>query len=460
MSDTITFKTKLSYGLGALGKDFACAPIYIFLMFYFTDVAGLPAAFVGTIFLAARVIDAITDPMMGMIVDNTRSKFGKFRPWIVIGTLLNAVALIALFSTHMFEGTTLYIYAAAAYIIWGLTYTIMDIPYWSLIPALSSSREEREKLVVWPRLFASLAWFVTGTYGLHIVGKLGNGDQGEGFFNVAILIAVLFVMSAFLIARNVREKASAQEMQKAEKFRFKDVLEIIGKNDQLKALIGSILSFQVANLLVGGFAIYYFSYALGNADLFPIYMMVAGIAEVAGVFLFPRIAAFLPRKYLWNIACGFPIVSCLTILVMGFISPGNAILIGIAGATIKFGVGIANALQTVMLADVVDYGEHKTGRRSESVIFSVQTMLVKFAGAAGGFIVGMGLTVIGYVPNVEQSASTIFGLEVMMVGIPAVLMAISAVIYKRYYRLHEGFNKDEYVANEKETPVKAIPAGA
>lgn len=443
MSDKITLQTKLSYGLGALGKDFACAPIYIFLMFYFTDVAGLSAAFVGTIFLAARIIDAVTDPMMGVIVDNTRSKFGKFRPWIVIGTMLNAIVLVGLFSTHMFEGTTLYIYAAAAYILWGLTYTIMDIPYWSMIPALSSERQEREKLVVWPRLFASLAWFITGTYGLHIVGELGNGNQGDGFFNVAMLIAVLFVMSAFLIARNVKEKAAPANAKPAEKFSFKDVLTIIGKNDQLKALIGTVLSFQIANLLVGGFAIYYFSYALGNAELFPVYMAVAGAAEVAGVFLFPRIAAFLPRKLLWPIACGFPVLSCVLLLVMGFVAPANAIMIGMAGAAIKFGVGIANALQTVMLADVVDYGEHKTGRRSESVIFSVQTMLVKFAGAAGGFIVGVGLSVVGYVPNVEQSASTIMGLEFMMIGLPAIMMTISGLIYQRYYRLHEGFNKDD-----------------
>ncbi|MPW31807.1 melibiose:sodium transporter MelB [Agarivorans sp. B2Z047] len=448
MSVQITLQTKLSYGLGALGKDFACAPIYIFLMFYFTDVAGLSAAFVGTIFLAARIVDAVSDPMMGVIVDNTRSKFGKFRPWIVIGTLLNAVVLVGLFSTHMFEGTTLYIYAAAAYILWGLTYTIMDIPYWSMIPALSSSRQEREKLVVWPRLFASLAWFVTGTYGLHIVGKLGDDDQGQGFFNVAILIAVLFVMSAFLIARNVKEKSAPANAKPAERFNFKDVLVIIGKNDQLKALIGTVLSFQIANLLVGGFAIYYFSYALGNADLFPIYMMVAGAAEVAGVFLFPRIASALPRKHLWVIACGFPVLSCITLLIMGFTIPGNLILIGIAGAAIKFGVGIANALQTVMLADVVDYGEYKTGRRSESVIFSVQTMLVKFAGAAGGFIVGIGLSVVGYVPNVEQSDSTIMGLQFMMVGVPAILMTVSAFVYKRYYHLHEGFNKKQNDMNE------------
>ena len=456
MSDKITLQTKLSYGLGALGKDFACAPIYIFLMFYFTDVAGLSAAFVGTIFLAARIIDAITDPMMGVIVDNTRSKFGKFRPWIVIGTLLNAIVLVGLFSTHMFEGPALYLYAAAAYILWGLTYTIMDIPYWSMIPALSSERQEREKLVVWPRLFASLAWFITGTYGLHIVGVLGEGNQGDGFFNVAMLIAVLFVMSAFLIARNVKEKAAPANAKPAEKFSFKDVLVIIGKNDQLKALIGTVLSFQIANLLVGGFAIYYFSYALGNPELFPVYMMVAGAAEVAGVFLFPRIAAKLPRKHLWKMACGFPIMSCIVLLVMAVMFPGNAFLIGLAGAAIKFGVGIANALQTVMLADVVDYGEYKTGRRSESVIFSVQTMLVKFAGAAGGFIVGVGLSVVGYVPNVEQTADTIMGLHFMMVGLPAILMAVSGFVYQRYYRLHDGFNKDDVEAEMVDAkPVQA-----
>ncbi|ENH7395271.1 MFS transporter, partial [Vibrio vulnificus] len=139
------------------------------------------------------------------------------------------------------------------------------------------------------------------------------------------------------------------------------------------------------------------------------------------------------------------------LLLMGFVAPANALMIGMAGAAIKFGVGIANALQTVMLADVVDYGEHKTGRRSESVIFSVQTMLVKFAGAAGGFIVGVGLSVVGYVPNVEQSASTIMGLEFMMIGLPAIMMTISAVIYQRYYHLHEGFDKSAVESEVKGT---------
>ncbi|MFB9136921.1 melibiose:sodium transporter MelB [Vibrio sp. AK197] len=441
MSSKLTIKTKASYGLAALGKDFACAPIYIFLMFYFTDVAGISAGFIGTIFLAARVIDAVTDPIMGMIVDNTRSRFGKFRPWIVIGTLLNSVVLIALFRTHTFEGTPLYIYAAAAYILWGLTYTIMDIPFWSMIPALSSSRQEREKLVVWPRIFASMAWFVTGTYGLTIIKKLGNGDQGEGFSNLALLVAVLFIMSAFLVARNVKENTTVD--QKTARFNLKDVVYILKSNDQLKALISSVLTFQIANMIVGGFAIYYFTYALNKVELFSIYMMVSGISEVAGVFLLPRIARIIPRKNLWLFAMSFPILSSLSLLVMCTYFPGSVFLVALSGGAIKFGVGLTNALQTVMLADVVDYGEYKTGHRSESVIFSVQTMLVKFAGAAGGFVVGVGLSLVGYIPNAVQTTETISGLEFMMIWLPTLLMLASIIIYKKFYRLHNGFDKNK-----------------
>ena len=120
----------------------------------------------------------------------------------------------------------------------------------------------------------------------------------------------------------------------------------------------------------------------------------------------------------------------------GLFAPENGILVGIAGAALKFGGGLSNGLSTVMLADVVDYGEYKTGHRSESIIFSIQTMLVKFAGALSGFFVGIGLTAIGYVPNVEQSDETILGLRALMIGIPTLLVLLSAYIYKRSYRLN------------------------
>ena len=137
----LTFREKYSYGVGALGKDLVYAIVATYLMVYFTDVVKLNPAFVGTLFLVARLWDAINDPAMGMIVDNTRSKFGKFRPWIFIGTVINAVVLIFLFRKPDLEGLPLYAYFSIVYILWGMTYTIMDIPYWSMLPALTSDKE-------------------------------------------------------------------------------------------------------------------------------------------------------------------------------------------------------------------------------------------------------------------------------------------------------------------------------
>ncbi|MBT5134265.1 MAG: melibiose:sodium transporter MelB, partial [Halieaceae bacterium] len=242
-ADRILLRTKCSYGLGALGKDFACSIVYLFLMYYYTDVVGVPAAFVGTLFLFARVIDAVSDPVMGMVVDNTRGRLGKFRPWIVIGTLINSLALLALFSAHHFSGAELLVYVTVTYIVWGLSYTIMDIPFWSMVPALSSAREERERLVVWPRLFASFAWMVVGTYGLASVGFLGAGDEGRGFFLLSGVIIVSFIISALITVTQVKERVRSTTDR--ERFSLGDVVTILKSNDQLASLIGCVLTFNI-----------------------------------------------------------------------------------------------------------------------------------------------------------------------------------------------------------------------
>lgn len=430
----ISLNTKASYGVGALGKDLACSIIYIYLMFYYTDVAGLSAAFVGTLFLVARIVDAVTDPMMGMIVDNTRSRFGKFRPWIAIGTLVNSAVLIAVFSTHQLSGTSLYVYAAVTYILWGVTYTIMDIPYWSIIPSLSSVRSERDKLVVWPRIFASFAWMLMGAYGLWAIGVLGDGDQGKGFQWFSIIIVGCFILSTVLICLNVKEQVTQRTGQ--QKFNLKDVKHILTSNDQLKSFIGVVLAFNISHQLVGGFAIYYFTYAIGNPDLFPMFMLVSGVAEMVGVFLFPHLVKRFERNTMWLLASALPAICCLILFLTGLLAPNSAILVGIAGVALKFGVGLANGLSTVMLADVVDYGEVKTGHRSESIIFSVQAMLVKFAGAMSGFLIGLGLTAVNYVPNEVQTEQTVLGLKLIMYLCPLLFVISSVFVYQLFYKLN------------------------
>lgn len=437
---SISTTSKLSYGIGALGKDLACSIIYLYLMFYYTDVVGLSAAFVGSLFLFARIWDAITDPVMGLIVDNTRSRWGKFRPWILIGTIINSATMIGVFICHEFEGVWLYVYASVSYVLWGMTYTMMDIPYWSMIPSLTKEKSEREKIVVVPRLFASIAWLIMGAFGLKAIDWLGDGDSATGFVRVSIAIAIFFIISAVITVVNVKDVVDVKISKP--KISLKDMVNIITKNDQLKALIGIVLTFNMAMQLAGGFAIYYFAYAIGNKDLFPVFMMLSGAAEIAGLVLFPKVVASVSRPTVWRLACIFPLLSCVILLISGIFMPESHVLVGLSGALLKLGSGFSLAMATVMLADVVDYGEYKTGMRSESVIFSVQTMLVKAASAFAGFLIGIGLTIIGYVPNEVQDVDTIFGMRILMIGIPFILVAASFFIYRRYYKLNGQYHDD------------------
>jgi melibiose permease len=310
----------------------------------------------------------------------------------------------------------------------------MDIPFWSMVPALSSSREERERLVVWPRLFASFAWTIMGAYGLAAVGYLGGASEGHGFFQLSGFIVLVFLASAAVTFFRVKEQVSTTVA--SERFKLRDVVKLLRSNDQLASLIGCVLSFNVATQLVGGFAIYYFSYAIGKPELFPMFALVSGAAEMMGVFLFPWLCRYLPRGMTWYIASSIAMACSLVLLIGSVLAPTSGVLVAVAGAALKFGGGVANGLGTVMLADVVDYGHFKTGKRSESILFSVQTMLVKFAGALSGFLIGAGLSVIGYIPNEEQSDLTVMGLRVMMIALPAGFLMISIWVYKSSFRLH------------------------
>lgn len=447
----VSFKEKYSYGIGALGKDLACSIVFVYIMFYFTDVIGLDPMFVGTVMLVARFWDAINDTMMGILVDNTRSRFGKFRPWILSGTIINAFAMVFLFTKPGLTGSAQAYYFGAMYIIWGMTYTIMDIPYWSMLPTLSNDPNERNQIAVIPRIFASLAWLIMGTFGLQIIAKLGNvgdltGDaktaaQAVGFERFAILIAVVFVISSIITCLNVREK-TAPETKKAEKVSFKQAMGVIKQNDQLVAFIGILLAFNLITQLTGGIALYYFKYAVGNEDLFSVYSGFSGISEITGLLLFPIVAKRFSRTTVYAAACTLPVFGLISLVVTGIFRPEAAALVAISGIIFKLGSGLSLGASTVMLADIVDYGEYKLHTRNESIIFSIQTMLVKLASALSGYLTGAGLTMVGYVANQEQTALTITGIRVLMSGVPAVLSILSFFLFAKFFKIKGEFHKE------------------
>ena len=434
----LSFREKYSYGIGALGKDFAYAIVSSYLMIYFTDLVGLNPAFVGTLFLVARLWDAINDPVMGMIVDNTRTKWGKFRPWILIGTVMNAAVIVFLFRKPNLEGTALYAYYSVVYILWGMTYTVMDIPYWSMIPSLSNDKEEREKISVIPRIFASTAWLLIGAFGLTLIDKLGNGDALKGYQLLAVGVSVIFVLTILITVFNVKERV--QLGGNSEKVSVKQMIDVIRRNDQLIAFIGVVLAMNLITQIAGGTSLYYFKYVIGNEKLNQVFYAFSGLAEIAGLMLFPILTQKIGRQSVFKLASILPVIGLAMLFVFGIVAPTNAALIAFAGIILKSGSGLLLGSTTVMLADVVDYGQYKLGTRNESIIFSAQTFLVKAASAVSGWLVGVGLSIAGYVPNAVQNASTILGLKVLMIGLPILCAIVMFIVYKNKYKINGEFH--------------------
>ncbi|WP_432272153.1 MFS transporter [Catenibacterium mitsuokai] len=217
-------RVKYSFAFGALGKDLIYGMIATFSMIYFTDIIKVAPAFIGTMFFVAKIWDAFNDLFMGMLVDNTRSRYGKFIPWLVVGTLINAFVFVIVFTDFHLTGVNLCIFASVIYVLWGMTYTIMDIPYWSVIPNLTSDPEEREKVSVLPRIFASIGQsLIIAGFGVQIIKGLGGNYIG--YHRFALIIAATFIFTMAVCVLNLPKVQTSDD--KKEKMKFRDIFTVI-----------------------------------------------------------------------------------------------------------------------------------------------------------------------------------------------------------------------------------------
>ncbi len=430
----LKLKEKVSFGLGAVGKDMVYSIVSGYLLYYYNTVLGISATFVGILFMAARVFDAFNDPLMGVLVEKTNTKMGKFRPWLLIGTILNAVILVLMYAVPDLSGTGLLVYVSVAYILWGVTYTIMDIPYWSMIPAITSSGKDRENISVIGRSCAGLGNAVPTVLTMVVVPILGGGSERRGFAIFACIIAAVFLVTIFITVANVKEKVRVSNKTVT----VKEMFVSLFKNDQAMVVVVAIIMFNASLYLTQQLAVYFFKYDIGNAELYGLFGMIGGAVQILAMMLLPVFRKKFETKTILQGAIGLTIAGYIYMFVLGTLHLNHIGLLCTAAAVIFFGFGLATVLTTIFLADTVDYGEWKDGQRNESVTFSLQTFVVKLASAVSALIAGVGLDVIKLDPEaVSQSVGTLTGLRILMLAFPMVGLLLSILFFTRKYKLDE-----------------------
>ena len=431
-----------AYGLGAVGKDMVYALSASYIMYYYQDILGLSATFVGFILMIARVFDAANDPFMGVVVAKTNSRWGKFRPWLFTGTILNAFVLYALFAAPAVSGKALMIYFAVMYILWGVTYTMMDIPFWSMIPAVTSTTKDRENLSVVGRTSAGVGYALINVFTVMAVTKLGGGIERTGFRLFALIIATLFVIFILFTCFTIRE----QKEENMQTTSVKEMFKALFNNDQAIVTVVTIVLINSALYITSNLLIYFFKYDIGGTtwkDAYTLFTSVGGISQILGMMVvYPILRSKLSNTIIFKLSLCLAIFGYAFLLALCLLGYSSVLtMLMVPGVMIFVANGILTVLTTVFLANTVDYGEVKTGHREESVIFSMQTFVVKAASGLAVFITGVSLDLIGLTSKdglgegMPTFSSPLLGLRLLMTILPMIGLVLALVLFTRKFIL-------------------------
>lgn len=439
-----TWREKIGYGVGAIGLDLSYGMFYSFLSYYLSSVLGLKEGFLLLLTPLARIWDGINDPMMGTIVDNTRTKHGKYRPWILIGAVCNAIVLFLLFTNFGMSGTKLYIYIGFMYVLWGMTNTMADIPYWSMVPSFTSDPSDRNMVSTVARTFSGLGQGIITIATPIVLPLLSSGittDKGysaSGFSRWAGICSCLLVLFAVICILSTKEKNVVYD--KKTKFSFKKIFKVIAKNDQLVVFMVVAMLSNAGWYLTSGTAVYYFTDVLGEPTGQSLFQTIGAVGSVLGLLVIPILSKWMSKKKIYQVSL---IATILGYVLMYIFGPVLKITIALDIAYIISSTGIASMFvaQTIFLADIVDYGEYKNGERNESITFSMKGFLQKMAYTIQTIILFCGLGLVNYNEQITSATkalndTTKNAIGFICFGVPPILILISLAVFSAKFKLY------------------------
>ncbi len=435
---------KIGYGIGDLACNLIFSTATSYLMYYYTDIALIPSSSIATLFLIARVWDAINDPIMGIIVDKTNTRFGKFRPYILFGSFILALFAFLLFTVPVdANNSSKLIYVYITYIGFGMSYTLVNIPYSALTSAMSDDTVERTKITTVRMIFAVLSGFAVSQV-WNLVKLFDTPVIGYRYTNavIGIVSIILFAICFFTTKERVVIKSTNK------KFFIKEEFKAITQNTPLIIITVVFMLILIAGFVIFGVNIYFFKYNLKREDLIPTALMLNTISTALGMLTVPYITKLLGKKKAGVITLFlFGLFNLLFFVNYKTINSINLyfIIIVIAGIFNSY----TWSLGWSMIPDTIEYAEYKVGFRAEGLIYSMYSFGQKMGIALAGLISGVALDFIGYkANNLEQTQFSLDGIAFLRGGIPFIL-CILAIIIISFYPLNE--KRYEQISRELKT---------
>lgn len=445
---------KFCFGLGTVGRDALYSLVSMYLLVHLTDVVGFSdgsLAVIGVMLTLFGVFDAVIDPFVGAIVDNTKTKWGKFKPWIFIGMIGTAALTVLMFHNFNMGETEHIILLAVTYLLFSIFFSLNDIAYWSLMPAISKDQKVREGVGAFARICANVGMFSMVLIYLSVPDIFaGIGlNARDSYFVFAIVIALIMMAFQSITLFGVKEDRS--KLETADRTTLKDLWRALIGNDQLMVTAVSMALFMIGYCTTTGFGTYYFKYAYKNEDMYMVFAAVLAVAQLTALSVFPLFRKKFTRKQLYTGS----MIAVTVSYVIFFLSFEWMPLIVIAGLGLFFAQAFIQLLMLLFLADAVEYGEWKLGKRNEAANFAVQPFINQFGGAISKGIVSFTLIISGInaiaqdITNAGDNqalvnelinatpGSAIWIMKISMMILPLICILVGFILYQKKFKIDE-----------------------
>lgn len=422
----VSFKEKLAYGMGDAAFNFIWMTFIYYQLFFYTDVFGISAAAVGTLLLATRVWDTINDPLMGMIADRTKTRWGRFRPYLLFGAIPLGIAAILCFTTPDLSPSDKLVYAYITYFAVGMIYTAINIPYSSLLGVISPNPKERAALSSFRFMGAYGASIVVLYFTNDLVKLLGKGDAVTGFqmtMGIYAFITALLLLTTFCFTR---ERVQPVTDQKTPFWR--DLLDILSNVPFIILFMVGIFTLAFVAIR-NGITIHYFKYYILNEDIAKYFMTGAAVMNLLGVACTKLLTDRFDKKKLYIVLM---LINALLMAVIYFARPNDLYILFSIHFFSAFLSGPTVPIVFAMYADIADYSESRKNRRATGLVFAGASFSQKMGWTIGGASAGFLLAFYNYQPNMQQTVETLDGIRLMFTVIPGVCAGLAAAIMLLY----------------------------